>query len=231
MRPTPRSLALVSILSAALLGLAAADPLHAQEDSGADRAMAALDAFILANPVDRRASRWRSQLRKPPQVRFDPTKQYVWKLRTSQGEIRIAMRPDVAPMHVASTFYLTRLGFYDSLTFHRVVKGFMAQGGDPRGDGTGGPGYAYDGEFDPDVKHDRPGILSMANAGPSTDGSQFFLTFRPTPSLDGRHTVFGQVEGAESFATLQRIEALGRPRDPAPPLEPIVIEQASILVY
>ena len=213
------------------VALYATDRAYAQDPIPPDSAMRALDQFILANPVDRRARDWRTRLRKPPKVRFDPGKKYVWKLVTNQGELRIAMRPDVAPMHVSSTFYLTRLGFYDSLGFHRVVTGFMAQGGDPLGNGRGDPGFSYGGEIDRSATHDRRGILSMANAGPSTDGSQFFLTFRATPELDGRHTVFGVVEGQESFATLDRIEALGRARDPAPPKSPVVIERATILVY
>ena len=110
-------------------------------------------------------------------------------------------------MHVSSTIYLTRLGFYDGLSFHRVITGFMAQGGCPRGTGTGGPGYQYGGEFDPTVRHDRPGLLSMANAGPGTDGSQFFLTFVPTPWLDGNHTIFGEV--VDGQATLQALEQRG----------------------
>lgn len=235
-RPTPKSTLprRIARLATALLLLVAFgcsdDDATADEHAPGHAAIAAIDAFIEANGVDKTHRDWRRKLRKPPQVEFDPTKKYYWKLVTNQGEIRIAMKTDVAPMHVSSTFYLTRLGFYDSLTFHRVIKGFMAQGGDPAGNGTGGPGYQYAGEFDRSVKHDGPGILSMANAGPRTDGSQFFLTFGPTPSLDGRHTVFGQVEGEQSFATLKRIESLGKTRDPAPPREPVVIERAAILI-
>jgi cyclophilin family peptidyl-prolyl cis-trans isomerase len=99
--------------------------------------------------------------------------------RHYQGPIDVKLLPDVTPMHASSTIYLTRLGYYDGLAFHRVIPGFMAQGGCPLGTGTGGPGYEYDGEFSPTVKHDKPGILSMANRGPGTDGSQFFLTFVP----------------------------------------------------
>ena len=111
------------------------------------------------------------------------------------------------PKHVTSTVYLTLLGFYDDLTFHRVIPGFMAQGGCPTGTGRSGPGYQYAGEFDPKVKHDRPGLLSMANAGPGTDGSQFFLTFVKTPWLDGKHTIFGEVVDGEQV--LRALEACG----------------------
>ena len=135
-----------------------------------------------------------------------------------------------APMHVSSTLYLTRLGFYDGTRFHRVIQGFMAQGGDPKGNGSGGPGYKYGGEFHPAAKHDQGGTLSMANAGPRTDGSQFFLTFKATPALDGRHTVFGRVEDPDSLATLKKIESLGAPRDPGRPQREIRLEQATILI-
>ena len=133
-------------------------------------------------------------------------------------------------MHVTSFMYLTKLGFYDGLTFHRVIPEFMAQGGCPHGSGTGGPGYEYDGEFSKEARHDRPGLLSMANAGPGTDGSQFFLTFKPTPGLDGRHTVFGRIEDPESLAVLEKIESLGAPRDPGRPQREIRIERATILI-
>jgi len=112
--------------------------------------------------------------------------------------------PEVAPMHVSSTIYLARLGFYDDVIFHRVIEGFMAQGGDPLGQGTGGPGYQYDGEYHVSARHDRPGLLSMANAGPGTDGSQFFLTFVATPHLDDRHTIFGEiVDGMDTMKALE----------------------------
>ena len=120
--------------------------------------------------------------------------------------------------------FLTRLGFYDGLSFHRVITGFMAQGGCPLGTGTGGPGYQYEGEYSPDVKHNRPGLLSMANAGPGTDGSQFFLTFVDTPWLDGKHTIFGEV--TEGDDVLQAMEARGS-RD-GRTSEPMSIVKATI---
>ena len=147
-------------------------------------------------------------------------------MQTSRGNVRIRFMPDVAPMHVTSFMYLTRLGFYDGLSLHRVIPGFMAQGGCPLGTGTGGPGYTYDGEFREDVTHDRPGLLSMANAGPGTDGSQFFLTFATTPWLDGKHTIFGEV--VDGMETLQAIEPLGS--NDGRLREPITIERVTLAV-
>jgi peptidylprolyl isomerase len=123
------------------------------------------------------------------------------------GEIEIEFLPDVAPNHVANFIYLTELGFFDDLNFHRVIPGFMAQGGCPQGSGRGNPGYRFAGEFDSSVKHTRGGLLSMANSGPNTDGSQFFLTFKTTPWLDGKHTIFGKVRAGED--TLKAIEKVG----------------------
>ncbi len=172
--------------------------------SSADVALAAVDTFIAAQTIDKNASDWKLNLPMPTVVSFAPGKSYFWNLETNVGSMKIRLMPDVAPMHVTSTIYLTRLGFYDDIVFHRVIQGFMAQGGDPLGAGRGGPGYKYDGEFSPDVKHDRPGLLSMANAGPGTDGSQFFLTFVPTPHLNGKHTIFGEVvEGMETVRALE----------------------------
>jgi cyclophilin family peptidyl-prolyl cis-trans isomerase len=173
--------------------------------AGDDAAVAALDHFINERSIDSSRTNWKVELPKPPCVSFDTEAQYLWRLETSHGVMVIRLMPEVAPMHVSSTIYLTRLGYYDGLSFHRVISGFMAQGGCPRGTGTGGPGYQYDGEFDPAVRHTRPGLLSMANAGAGTDGSQFFITFVPTPWLDGKHTIFGEViEGAETLTELER---------------------------
>jgi len=115
---------------------------------------------------------------------------------TSKGTIRVNLMPEHAPVTVANFANLARRGFYDGLKFHRVIADFMVQGGCPLGTGTGGPGYRFEDEFAPSLRHDRPGRLSMANAGPGTNGSQFFITHVPTPWLDDAHTVFGEVEGA-----------------------------------
>jgi len=115
---------------------------------------------------------------------------------TSKGTIRVNLMPEHAPVTVANFANLVRRGFYDGLKFHRVIADFMIQGGCPLGTGTGGPGYRFEDEFDPSLRHDRPGRLSMANAGPGTNGSQFFITHVPTPWLDDAHTVFGEVLGS-----------------------------------
>lgn len=175
--------------------------------SSTDQAIDAIDKQIADLKIDKSNARWKTRLSKPTQVSFTAGKTYLWVLDTNKGPIEVRLLADTAPMHVTSTIYLTNLGFYDGLIFHRVIPGFMAQGGDPNGTGTGGPGYEYDGEFKGGAKHDKPGMLSMANAGPGTDGSQFFLTFVPTNYLDGKHTVFGEtVKGAE---TLKALESAG----------------------
>ena len=115
---------------------------------------------------------------------------------TSKGEIRAELNARAAPTTVANFINLAQRGFYDGLTFHRYVRNFMIQGGDPQGDGRGGPGYRFSGEIL--LKHNQPGILSMANSGPGTDGSQFFITHLATPHLDGLHSVFGRVISGQS---------------------------------
>ena len=114
-------------------------------------------------------------------------------LETGRGTIILSLTPQETPKTVANFVNLILRGYYDGLTFHRVIADFMIQGGDPEGKGFGGPGYRFEDEFAPTLRHDRAGVLSMANAGPGTNGSQFFITHGPTPHLDGRHTVFGRV--------------------------------------
>ena len=126
-------------------------------------------------------------------------------LQTNRGPIRLRLHDDKTPVTVASFVNLVRRGYYDGLSFHRVIADFMIQGGCPLGTGTGGPGYKFEDEFNSSLRHDKPGILSMANAGPRTNGSQFFITHGATPWLDGKHSVFGEVLGAEDQAVVDAI--------------------------
>ncbi len=169
---------------------------------------------------------WKLKQTKPELMKFDPQKDYFWVLETNQGTIKLKLMPEVAPMHVTSTIYLTNRGFYDGIPFHRVIPGFMAQGGDPLGTGTGGPGYLYDGEFKPNVTYDRPYLLGMANTGrPTSDGSQFFITFVPVPGLNGKHTIFGEV--VEGQDVVKKLEAAGTP-GAGKPKEELKIVKATI---
>ena len=138
-------------------------------------------------------------------------------LRTTLGDIRLELYRDRAPKTAENFLALARKGFYTGLTFHRVIPGFMIQGGCPTGDGTGGPGYTIPDEFHPSLRHDSPGVVSMANAGPNTGGSQFFITLAPTSWLDQKHAVFGHVRGGqevvEKIAAVPR-DGHDRPRTP-----------------
>lgn len=188
----------------------------------------AIDEFIASVTITKGKDKaWKSKLPTPPKVAFDPSKSYFWVLETNVGAIKVKLLTDTAPMHVSSTIYLTRLGFYDDTKFHRVIPGFMAQGGDPTGTGRGGPGYRYAGEFENGALHDKSGVLSMANSGPNTDASQFFLTFGPTPHLNGKHTVFGNV--VEGMGTVKELEKNGS-RGRGKPKKPLFIQRATILV-
>ena len=129
----------------------------------------------------------------PPEMQIDPKKQYKAHMETDKGTMVIELFADKTPVTVNNFVFLSREGYYDGVIFHRVIADFMAQGGDPTGTGRGGPGYRFADEIDRSLKHDKPGLFSMANAGPNTNGSQFFITHLPTPHLDGKHAVFGEV--------------------------------------
>ena len=125
---------------------------------------------------------------------------------TARGPLKVRLFPDKAPLTVANFVNLAQRGYYDGLNFHRVIADFMVQGGCPRGTGTGGPGYRFEDECRADARHDKPGVLSMANAGPGTNGSQFFITHAATPWLDGKHTVFGRVQDEASKKVVDSIQ-------------------------
>jgi cyclophilin family peptidyl-prolyl cis-trans isomerase len=133
------------------------------------------------------------QWSKSPEFALDLKKKYSATISTDKGDIILELFADKAPATVNNFVFLAQEGFYDGTIFHRVIAGFMAQGGDPTGTGRGGPGYRFGDEFHASLKHDKAGILSMANAGPGTNGSQFFITYSPTPHLNNKHSVFGQV--------------------------------------
>jgi len=128
-----------------------------------------------------------------PDMVIDPHKNYTATFKTDKGDIVCSLYAGKVPKTVNNFVFLAREGFYDGTIFHRVISDFMAQGGDPTGTGMGGPGYKFNDEFHSSLRHNGPGVLSMANAGPNTNGSQFFLTHLATPWLDNKHTVFGQV--------------------------------------
>ena len=162
----------------------------------------------------------------PPSGALDTSKTYTATFKTEKGDIVVELFADRAPRTVENFVNLARAGFYDGTTFHRVIGGFMAQGGDPTGTGTGGPGYQFADEFHPSLRHDAPGTLSMANAGPGTNGSQFFITYGPTPHLDDRHSVFGKVtEGMEVLRSLRERDPQ-RDRDPGDRIESIEIRES-----
>jgi peptidylprolyl isomerase len=137
----------------------------------------------------------------PPPMTIDPQKSYLATITTPRGDIEIKLRPDLAPESVNNFVFLAREGFYDGLTWHRVIQGFMAQGGDPVGDGSGGPGYTIHDEFTDKVLFDRPGIVAMARpSAPDSAGSQFFITTAPAPHLNNQYTVFGEVVKGQEIA-------------------------------
>lgn len=154
------------------------------------------------------------QWRNPPEMAINPLREYKATISTEKGDIVLELFAEKAPKTVNNFVFLAKMGFYDGTIFHRVIENFMAQGGDPTGTGRGGPGYRFTDEIHHSLKHDQPGVLSMANAGPNTNGSQFFITHVPTPWLDGKHTVFGQV--IEGMDVLMAIP----PRDPSRPEYP-----------
>jgi len=157
---------------------------------------------------------------------IDPKKKYSATVKTEKGDFVIELYADKVPKTVNNFVFLAKDGFYNGVTFHRVIKGFMAQGGDPTGNGTGGPGYKFGDEFHPALRHNGPGILSMANAGPGTNGSQFFITHGPTPHLDNKHAIFGKVtEGLDVVMAIPERDP-GRAKAPGVAIQSIEITES-----
>jgi cyclophilin family peptidyl-prolyl cis-trans isomerase len=163
----------------------------------------------------------------PPAMGISAENQYKARLETDKGTIVLELFADKAPNTVNNFVFLSRQGFYDGTVFHRVIQNFMVQGGDPTATGTGGPGYKFRDEFHPALRHDKAGILSMANAGAHTNGSQFFITHVATPWLDQKHSVFGQViEGMDVLLSIPPRDP-SRPRSPSVQIKRLTIEETA----
>ena len=146
----------------------------------------------------------RKQWNQPPAMQIDPKKTYRATMETDKGTIEVQLFPEYAPKTVNNFVFLAREGYYDGVTFHRVIANFMVQGGDPTGTGRGGPGYQFEDEVKGNPLKHEAGVLSMANAGPGTNGSQFFITHSPQPHLNGKHTVFGKVTAGQDVVNAIR---------------------------
>ena len=162
-----------------------------------------------------------------PPMTIDTSKQYSATFKMANGgEFVVQLFDDQAPKTVNNFVFLARNGYYNGTTFHRVLDGFMAQGGDPTGTGSGGPGYQFEDEIDPSLTFDRPGLLAMANSGPNTNGSQFFITYDATPHLNGLHTIFGEViEGMDVVNVITRRDPNQNPDFPGDAIETITITE------
>ncbi len=162
---------------------------------------------------------------RPPEMALKPGYDYHAVFVTGRGTVRVRLFAEEVPETVNNFVSLARDGYFDGTTFHRVIKDFMVQGGDPTGTGAGGPGYQIQDEFHPELRHDKPGVLSMANAGPNTGGSQFFITHVATPWLDDRHAVFGEVvEGMDVVNSIRERDPQ-RAREPGETVERVEIEE------
>jgi cyclophilin family peptidyl-prolyl cis-trans isomerase len=162
------------------------------------------------NDIVRLITLGKRQFTSCPPLTVEKNRQYIATLHTEKGDVVIQLLADKAPITVNSFIFLARNGWYDNITFHRVIPGLFAQAGDPSGTGKGHPGYYVITEIDPSLKFDRPGMVAMVNSGPDTSGSQFFITYAPTAQFDGQYTIFGQVlNGMETLKTLT-------PRDAQP---------------
>ena len=157
---------------------------------------------------------------------LDTSKTYTATFKTDAGDFEVLLFDDEAPLTVENFINLATIGFYDGLMFHRVIPEFMAQGGDPDGTGGGGPGYRFIDEFDGTRRHDKPGVLSMANSGTNTNGSQFFITFIPTPHLDDKHSVFGEVVSGLDNALSISVRDPGTAQTPGDKIETIIITES-----
>ena len=201
------------ILALVLTREPAADTSATGTELTGDRPLAAVDPEIRNN--------YYSDV---PELTIDTAKTYDAVIRMAEGgEMRFRLYDDESPIAVNNFIYLANQGFYDGTTFHRVLQDFMAQGGDPSGTGSGGPGYQFEDETENGLTFDKRGLLAMANAGPDTNGSQFFITFVPTPHLDGLHTIFGELTEGDDVLSSLTLRDPGTATEPGDEIEEIVI--------
>ena len=220
--PAPEEAAPAAADAAADTAAAAATAEPAEEAASAAPTLSGDRPLAAFEPVDRN-----NYFSEAPEMTIDPSKYYYATIKTEKGDIKVQLFADRAPATVNNFVFLANQGFYDDTTFHRVIDGFMAQAGDPTGTGAGGPGYQFADEFAPGVSFDRPGLLAMANAGPGTNGSQFFITFAPTPWLDGGHTIFGEViEGDDVLSQITLRDPQGGATEPGDLIKSITIEES-----
>ena len=205
-------LALLVIAIAAFVLTQDDEPEAGTEMTG-DRPLAAVDPAVRNNYYS-----------EPPAMTIDTDKEYEAVIRMADGgEMRLSLFDDEAPITVNNFVFLANQGFYDGTTFHRVLENFMAQGGDPAGTGSGGPGYTFEDELDTGFTFDRRGLLAMANAGANTNGSQFFITFTETPHLDGLHTIFGELTEGDDVLSALTLRDPDTATEPGDVIDEIVI--------
>lgn len=212
-----------------LFGVGSAAAIFLRRDPGAEPsptpASPTAEAVACGGERPAAAGQPKPTFTEPPETQIDRGKSYRAVLDTSCGAIEVELFADRTPITVNNFVFLAREGFYDGVTFHRVILGFMNQSGDPRGDGTGGPGYEFQDEIVRGLRFDEPGLLAMANSGPATNGSQFFITVAPARHLDGQHTIFGRV--TKGMDVVQEINGLAT--DPSDrPNETVYIERVRI---
>ncbi len=225
---------LFSLLMAALLSACGTEPavptptatLEVLPSSGiADTPTPPVIGTATPQTLESASGRSYKQYPQPPELTIDVEGTYTADIQTSMGAITVELYAEDAPLTVNNFVFLAGQGFYDGLLFHRVIPDFMIQGGDPTGTGSSGPGYRFQDEIVPSLTFDRPGVLAMANAGPNTNGSQFFITVAPTPHLTGNHTIFGQVADGQEVANAISLVRSSRENRP---MEDVIIQAIRI---
>jgi cyclophilin family peptidyl-prolyl cis-trans isomerase len=215
---TPRNITSLILITPTLAAAAPSTQVPVTQDTRAGSA---------ATPAAATATLSFKQWPAPPAMAIDPSKIYVANFKTAKGDVVVELLADEAPVTVNNFVFLAKQGFYDNTTFHRVLPGNFAQGGDPTATGTGGPGYSFADEFNPALRFEEPGLLAMANAGPDTNGSQFFITFSPQPQLTGRHSIFGKViQGLTVAEALSARDPQQNPTGPGDALLTVTISEA-----